>query len=118
MEVADFIIDESIQQGRPLDVRMVVNGFADRLQAEDGDAGCTWRDLVASTLRGHPAVVDDVEPAGIRAQTKARELAIARELGELDPKERLHAWRAKTGKSQAALYRRLMELGRVDALDQ
>jgi hypothetical protein len=118
LEVAEFIIAESLQLSRPLDVRMLVNGFADRLQAEDGEAGCSWKDLVASTLRGQPAVVDEVETSGVRAQTKARELEIAREIGDLDPHERLGAWIEKTGKSRAALYRTLGKLGRIDALGQ
>ncbi len=87
----------------------------DRLQAEDCDAGCDWQDLVGSLLRGHPTVAGDVEAVGIREQTKARELAIAREIGRLEPKNRVGAWKEKTGKSQSALYRRLAELGRIDA---
>ena len=118
VEVAEFIITESAQLSRPLDMRMLVNGFADRLQAEDGEAGCSWRDLIRSTLLGKPDVVDDVESAGIRAQTNARKLAIAREIGDLDPHERLAVWIEKTGKSRAALYRTLAKLGRIDALGQ
>ncbi len=118
LEVAEFIIAESVQLSRPLDVRMLVNGFADRLQAEDGEAGCSWRDLVRSTLLGKPDIADDVESAGVRAQTNARELAIAREIGDLDPHERLAVWTEKTGKSRAALYRTLAKLGRIDALGQ
>ncbi|MGO9107966.1 MAG: hypothetical protein ACLP9L_01925 [Thermoguttaceae bacterium] len=85
------------------------------MQAEDCDAGCDWQDLVGSLLRGHPTVAGDVEAVGIREQTKARELAIAREIGRLEPKNRVGAWKEKTGKSQSALYRRLAELGRIDA---
>jgi hypothetical protein len=116
LEVAEYIISRSARLSRQLDVRALINGFADRLQAEDGDAGCKWQDLVASAIKGSPEITNDVESVGSRKQTKARELAIARELGELDRPERLRVWQEKTGKSQAALYRRLAELGRIDAL--
>ena len=115
--VADYIIDESIRLNRQLDMRLLVNALADRLQVEDHDAGCSWRDLVASTLRGRPSVVDDVEPVGIRQQRKAHELEIARQIVHLPRQERLQEWAEKTGASQATLYRRLAELGRIDALD-
>ena len=42
---------------------------------------------------------------------------IARRIVSRDPQERLKAWKEKTGKSQATLYRRLAELGKVDAVD-
>jgi hypothetical protein len=118
LEVAEFIISESATLSRPLDMRIFVIGCADRLQVEDCDAGCSWKDLIGSLLRGHPTVAGDIEAVGIREQTKARELAIAREIGGIDPKERLGAWKERTGKSQAVLYRRLAELGRIDALGQ
>lgn len=115
MEVAEFIIAESAQSKRPLDMRALILGYADRLQSEDGDAGCDWRDLIRSTLRGRPAVTGDIEPVGMRAATKARELETAREIAGLARRERLQAWQEREGKSEAALYRRLAELGRLDA---
>lgn len=116
-EVAEFIIKESASLGRPLDMRLLVNALADRLQSDDHDAGCGWRDLVASTLRGRPSVVGDVEPMGIRQQRKARELEVARQIVHLPRQERLQVWKEKTDASESSLYRRLAELGRVDALD-
>jgi hypothetical protein len=115
LEVAEFVVRESAQLKRPLDMRLLINAFADRLQADDHDAGCTWQDLVASTLQGWPSVTGDIEPVGIRKITKARELEITREICGLAPGERLQVWAERTGKSQAALYRRLAELGRIDA---
>ena len=117
LAVADYIIDESVRMNRQLDMRLLVNAFADRLQAEDHDSGCGWQDLVASTLRGRPSVVGDVESVGIRQQRKAQELEIARQIIHLPRQERLQEWEEKTGASQATLYRRLAELGRIDALD-
>jgi hypothetical protein len=100
-----------------LDLRLLVNAFADRIQADDHDSGCCWRDLVFSSLVRRPAVLNDVEPVGIRQDRKARELRIAREIVELDPADRLKIWRTKTGKSQATLFRRLAELAKADTLD-
>ncbi len=117
IEVADYIIGESIRLNRALDMRMLINAFADRLQVEDHDAGCSWTDLVFSTICGRPSVLDDVEPVGVREQKRARELEIARELCGLPAQERLREWRRRTGKSRAEMYRREKELGRVDALD-
>lgn len=115
MEVADFIIRESARVNRPLDMRLLIAAFADRLQAEDYEAGCGWRDLVASTLRGRPSIVEVVEPVGIRKQKKARELDVAREIVSLPRQERLREWKEKTGASEASLYRRLAQLGTIDA---
>ncbi|MEN6496999.1 MAG: hypothetical protein ABFD16_22125 [Thermoguttaceae bacterium] len=117
LEVAEYIIAESPQLNRPLDMRLLVNAFADRLQADDHDAGCTWQDLVASRLRGQPVVKEAIASAGIRRQMKIQELAIAREVAGLPPQERLKIWKEKTGRSQATLYRRLGELGQNDARD-
>lgn len=117
MEVAEYIIGESAQLNCQLDMRMLVNAFADRLQAEDHDAGCTWRDLVASSLRGRPSVTDEVMSTSSRQQRRAAELAIAREIADLTPNERLRAWQDRTnGASRATLYRRMEELARADAL--
>lgn len=115
LEVADYIIAESANLNRTLDMRLLVNAYRDRLQEEDCDSGCTWQDLVFSTMCGQPSVASDVESVGLREQRKARELEIARQILSLDPVERLAAWQRKAGKSQATLYRRLAELGRIDA---
>ncbi len=117
LDVAEFIISESTHLNRQLDMRVLINGFADRLQAEDHDAGCGWRDLIASTLRGRPSVVEDIESVGIRRQRKARELEIARQIVHLPRHERLQVWKEKAEASESTLYRRLAELGRIDASD-
>jgi hypothetical protein len=46
--------------------------------------------------------------------TKSRELDIVRRIASLPPQERLEEWKKETGKSQAALYRRLEELKQGD----
>lgn len=124
-EVAEVLIRESGSMGRQLDVRMLINGFADRVRAEDHDAGCCWQDLAVSNIRGRPSVAGDVEPLGVRQQKKARELAIAREVAGLPRPERLEQWNRRTKQitydgtslSESTLYRRLGELGRDDAVE-
>jgi hypothetical protein len=117
LEVADFLIRESEGLRRPLDMRLLINAFADRILAEDHESGCGWQDLVASTLHGRPSVVENIEPVGIRRQKKARELEVARQIVQLPRQERLRLWKERTEASESTLYRRLAELGRVDALD-
>jgi hypothetical protein len=117
LEVAELIIRESLRLNRSLDMRLLVNGFADRLQADDEDSGCTWQDLVMSQLRGRPSVADDVRPVGIRTQNKCRELQVARQILTMPPEKRLEEWTRLTGKSRSALYRRIAELGAADACD-
>lgn len=45
-----------------------------------------------------------------RAERLHREREIAAQIKDLPREERLRAWQEKTGKSEAALYRRLSEL--------
>lgn len=117
LEVVKFIVDEAGRINRSLDLRLLVNSFEDRLQAEDYEAGLSWRDLVASRLCERPSIIDQVEPYETRAGKKTRQLAIAREIVVLDAEERLRVWQERTGgASRATMYRRLEELARADAL--
>jgi len=117
IEVVQFIIVEAARVNRSLDLRLLVNSFEDRLQAEDYEAGLSWRDLVASRLCERPSIIEEVAPYETRSQKKSRQLAIAREIVGLEPEERLRVWQDRTnGASRATLYRRLDELARADAL--
>jgi hypothetical protein len=55
-------------------------------------------------------VLSPAKPKGVRAERKGNELTLVRRIAALPPQERLNAWKVETGKSQAALYRRLGEL--------
>lgn len=114
-EVAEFIIRQSARLGRRLNLRLLQHGYADRIQADDHAAGLDWQDLVASRIAGEPSIVGSIQPVGIRAQRKTKELAVAREIVAMEPAIRLQRWMDETGKSQAALYRRLAELSKLDA---
>lgn len=117
-EAVEFTIEETSRTNRRLDMRLMVNAFEDRIQFEDFDAGCDWRDLIAARVRERPAVVGDIEPVGVRAQKKARQLDIAREITDLPPEERLKTWQERTGgASRATMYRRLDELAASDAIE-
>jgi hypothetical protein len=114
-EVAEFVISASAHHRCPLDMRLLINAFADRRQAEDRDSGLSWQDLVSSTLRGGPSVLGAVEAVGLREQQKAPELEVARDVLGLNRADRLRVWQERTGKSEPTLYRRLAELGRLDS---
>jgi hypothetical protein len=106
-EVAEFIISRCQRVQRNLDLRLLVNGFKDRLQYENGEAETHWEDLLESRMKERV-----IQPTGRRAEQKATELEVVRRIAHLPPQERLEAWEKETGKSQAALYRRLGELKR------
>jgi hypothetical protein len=55
------------------------------------------------------------KPSGRRAAQKVCEQEVARRIAHLPLKEGLEAWKRETGKSQAALYRRLDELKQGDS---
>ncbi len=77
-EVVELIINESMRLNRRLDMRLMVNSFEDRLQADDLDAGCDWEDLVAARVLERPSVLKDIEAVGVREQKKAERLRVAR----------------------------------------
>jgi len=94
-------------------MRLLRNCFGDRLLVENGEAGCSWQDLVASRIAERPSVVDPIAPFATRAKKKLLQLEVAREVVGLGPEERLQVWQEKVpppGNSRATLYRRLGEL--------
>lgn len=105
LEVAEFVIDHCLRANRNLDMRLLVNGFADRLQFEAGETECDWKDLLMCRL------VERTVPARESRETrKQREQVIAREIKDMPREERLRVWQERAGKSEKALYRRLAEI--------
>ena len=107
------MIQQSLDTHRTLDMRLLVNSFEDRLQWEEGDAGCHWKDLVQQPGPRTP----DVFPAGGDADgagkpPPAQSCKSAREIvsGTEDRQERRRLWMTRTGKSEQTLYRRIAEL--------
>jgi hypothetical protein len=112
-EICEFIVEQSRSLHRAVDMRLLVNGFMDYASWQEGDAGCHWRDLLATRLKERPITFAVPPDLGTRADRKRRELAIAREIVETttDRHERLRLWAERTGKSEPTLYRRLAEIG-------
>jgi len=84
-----------------------------------GGTGKSWTAIEELASRKVPYVLHNthVTPRTLfdELDGKARELEVAREITGLARRERLQVWQERTGKSEAALYRRLTELGRTDA---
>lgn len=117
MEIVEFILNEKFRIKGRLDMRLLINSFQDRLQANDLDSGCNWQDLVASRVHNSPSVQGEIAPVGVRQRKQAERLQVAREIVKLPSQERLEKWKHETGASQSTLYRILKKLGENDALD-
>ena len=113
LEVAEAIIERSTRLARNLDLRLLVNTFCDRLQYENGAAQTHWRDLLESRMRER--IIPPAGEVGVRAAQKSKEFEVLRNIAALPAAERLAIWQKETGKSQAALYRRLTELNAGDS---
>ncbi len=105
-EVCEFIISEIAAVSRNLDLRLLHNSFADRIQWEQGEACAHWQELVRSRLEER--VIPVVRER--RSERVEREREIARQIRDLPREERADKWRQLTGKSEKALYRRLREI--------
>jgi hypothetical protein len=104
-EVAEFIIGESLSVDRRLDLRLLVNSFADRILWEQDRAEAHWKELVKSRLHERVVAVKRSREAGM-----ADEREIARRIKDMPRAERTAKWKELTGKSEPALYRRLSEV--------
>jgi hypothetical protein len=104
-EVVGEIIDRANRLKRNLDLRLMVNTFLDRLQWENGEAELHWVDHLETRMRER--VLASANALGVRAAYKDKEFGVLRQIASLPPQERLEIWTKETGKSQAALYRRL-----------
>ena len=107
MEVCNYMLKQARTVQRPLDMRVLANSYQDRLQWDDGHAGCRWEDLVAGRLNERPTAFKREVILGGRAEGEARDLEAARQVlaTATDGEERLDLWVSKTGKSQATMYR-------------
>jgi hypothetical protein len=112
LEVAEYVIAESLALHRPLDMRVLLGSFQDYLQYQAGDAGCHWQDLASCRLKERATAFTVPPTSGSGADRLQRELEIAREIAEAtgDRQQRFLLWKEKTGKSEPTLYRRLAEI--------
>lgn len=121
LEICNHIIDECRGLNRALDLRLLINGFADFLLWQDCASGCHWRDLVSARIKERPTRLEhEPKHAGNRAAQRESELQTAAEIADLPREERRDVWASRTGKSEQTLYRRLEEVksqGRLNFTD-
>jgi hypothetical protein len=108
LEVVHEVVSRFQNLQRTPDIRLLINGFKDRIQWASGSSTTHWKDLLESRLREQMVPVSDRYLP--RSERKLEEQAIARRIMHLPPQERLQVWNQETGKSQPALYRRLAEV--------
>jgi hypothetical protein len=113
LEVADAIVERTATSGRKLDLRLMVNALNDRLQFVDGASDTHWLELLDSRLEER--VVVPAGGVGVRARRKNREYEVLRQTTGLSTQDRLAVWMKETGRSRAALYRRLDELEQAES---
>jgi hypothetical protein len=103
LEVYHHVLAKCNEAGRNYDLRMLVNGFLDRLQHEAGHSENDWRDLVESRMKER--VVVTVTRRG-RIEEERR---VAREIDAMPigGAQKLKLWTERTGKTKSAYYRRL-----------
>ncbi len=113
--VAEFVIGECQARGVRPSVRLFVDkALADFRLHRAGKTECDWRDLVINSIEQQMLELEHPTRALGRADQVEAERQIARQIAvEFKTQdERLAAWKKRTGKSQAALYRRLADLKR------
>lgn len=110
-EVCEHLIEQSLAMRRSLDMRLLVNSFEDRLQWEEGDSACHWKDLVSSRVRERPTHFKEHVDTASRTDRKLSEVEVIQDifLTTSDRIERVRLWKERTGKSQATFYRRVAE---------
>jgi hypothetical protein len=116
MEVVEYLIGQSGQLQRQLDLRLMENCYSDYLLWQNGDSGCHWHDLVATRLRQRPTYFRHPVATGPERIRQAREadLDLARQVRDTtsNAKEREQLWHELSGgQSRATWYRRLGEIG-------
>ncbi len=103
LEVYEYVIAKCDEAGRNYDLRMMVNGFADRLQYEAGHSANDWQDMIESRMKER-VIVPVTRDTKIKGE---RELALEIEAMSVTGAEKLKVWRIRTGKGKDAYYRRL-----------
>lgn len=101
LDVYEFVME--ITENRTLDIRLMMNGFGDRLQWEAGHSTIHWKEMIRSRL------IESTTGPVTRSSTMAEERKVALEINALamTGNEKLAEWNRRTGKSKDAYYRRL-----------
>lgn len=113
-EVAEFLIAESRKRDARLDMRLLVDkAFPDYLQWRAGDTEVHWKDLVRATMEERLVELQYTSAESMsRHGRKQVEHQVVRQITETyrTTADRLAEWKARTGKSERAFYRRLREI--------
>lgn len=114
IEIASFLIEESINLGVRLDLRNLTHkAYPAFIQWTLGKSENHWRDLVRHGLVDQASQIQ-TESDGIRQNQKLTEHMIVRMLFDKHKGDRgtiIAEWCKLTGKSDRAIYRRMTELG-------
>jgi hypothetical protein len=108
LELAHEIIERCERLQKNLDIRVFINSCKDRLQWVNGQSELHWLELLESRMK--EASLPPGESYESRAARANRELDVARRIAKLPAQEQLEVWKKETGKSRAAMYRRLSQL--------
>jgi hypothetical protein len=115
-EVCAYIEDQVHALRSPLNMRLLVNGYAAFIQWAAGLSGTHWHDMLRGEIREQaPQVFTEGvtirRPPG-RADRKAEHHRVVREIlsQTADREERLRLWREHTGLEQSAFYARKAEV--------
>lgn len=105
LEVCRFVIERSTQQNRPLNLRDLINAFADRYSYDQGDAVTPWRTLVETRLRRESTTAS--RPLSPQ-ERRERDLDVVAEIlaKAKNMKEAERMFEEATGESRSTFYRR------------
>jgi hypothetical protein len=112
-EVARYVMGEMLRLGCRFDLRLFVDKALTLYQQwRDDETESHWRDLVTATVEEHLAEARHEDERPSRAERKAEEHAVLREILREYPRreDRVRVWAERTGKSERAFYRRLAEM--------
>jgi hypothetical protein len=104
LDVYDHVLARCDEAARNYDLRMLVNGFADRLQWEAGHAANHWHDLIEARMKEKVTTPSITRDGKIRSE---REIALEIEAMTVSGAEKLRLWKERTTKSKSAYYARL-----------
>lgn len=108
--VIEFLIESMGKTSIRPTMRLFHKALRDFELHQGGKCEAHWKDLILSNLREEVLIPEQPLMDVSRAEQSDAERRIAAELGSIgNRKDRLKAWSDRTGKSQAAFYRRFKE---------
>ncbi len=119
IEVARFLLEQCRDNGVRPSIRLFVDkALADYRLCKSGNSESHWKDLIRSSVRQLIVPQQHKLRDMTRRDQMAAERNIVLEIASAfqDPKDRLDAWKERTGKGKSAFYRRLREVQREGML--